>query len=302
MRDVLKPPLVLCVAGLLVAAGHAAISRPAGPARQAPSAQPSGTPHPEVPDTEGETCRGCHDDLVKGDVVHAPVAAAMCTGCHVIAGSGDGTTVELAAGRRGDTAPLCSTCHDDVAAQLKAPHVHGPAATGDCLGCHVPHASAYPKLLQAGGIDACLACHGDVADDLKRKVAHAPAAGACVVCHTPHGGPNAFQLREPVNALCLGCHTAPPAEAAAAPVRTLFGRELSAAEASLAVGPSIPLDALRRRGHPVTSHPVVGPRDPNDEARPFGCVSCHAPHGSDGPSLKRFGGDDPTSFCIRCHK
>jgi len=82
----------------------------------------------------------------------------------------------------------------------------------------------------------------------------------------------------------------------------IAGRELSAAEASLAVGPSIPLDALRRRGHPVTSHPVVGPRDPNDEARPFGCVSCHAPHGSDGPSLKRFGGDDPTSFCIRCHK
>ena len=94
----------------------AAASQPAGAAKA----------HPEIPDTEAATCLTCHDDVNKGKVVHAPVEGGMCTGCHEFSGQGDATKVTLAGGVKADAVgELCTTCHDSVAADMKATY-HTP--------------------------------------------------------------------------------------------------------------------------------------------------------------------------------
>jgi predicted CXXCH cytochrome family protein len=288
------------VATVLAAAGPwvSARSMP-----QDAAAQAAGKAHPELPDTEAETCLVCHDEVAKGEMVHVPAAAGMCTTCHVFEGKGDDTTVRLSEKATSDnTQPLCVSCHDDIATALKAEHVHVPAGAGDCLLCHEPHKSANKKLLKFKGIEGCAACHGDVADDLNRKSKHAPAAADCSLCHSPHASAHPAQLRERTNTLCLACHliTGKPEPA---PRTTLFGRQVEPELLNLlSLERGVVLDAQQRFGHPVDRHPVSGPKDPLDETKPFTCLSCHGAHGSDGPKLLRFATDDPSEACVKCHK
>jgi predicted CXXCH cytochrome family protein len=299
-------------AGLLGAASllagrqapRAAQAAPAGQAVPAKQSEP-GKLHTEIPDTKGETCLGCHDGLDKAKVVHAPVAAGECTACHTFEGKGDATTVRLAGGATAaSTGVLCVTCHEEVGKAANGPGGHGPAATGECGSCHRPHGSDHPSLLSTPEAELCTTCHDDVAGQLKLANVHKPATAACSLCHNPHGSGNPAKAREAVNTLCLACHamSARPA-GAAGQESTLFGRPVREALAGL-LSPQarIALDPLRRRNHPVMGHPVTGPKDPLDVSRPFNCVSCHGPHGTEAPGLKRFAGDDPSGFCVKCHK
>jgi predicted CXXCH cytochrome family protein len=271
---------------------------------QAPAAAAAqGKEHPELPDTSAETCRTCHDDKFGGPFAHGSTSGPTCSDCHVFEGSGDAARVRLAEGATRDASlPLCAVCHDDVAAVARGAHAHGPLAAGDCLACHALHGSNAPHLLKHRGPQACTSCHDDVGKELERPVTHAPAATDCALCHAPHGSEAPAHLRAEVNTLCLGCHTSGVQQALRTEPATLFDRAPARGTAALLAPASrILLDPLQRRGHPIGNHPVRAAKDPNDERRPLTCVSCHAPHASERPSLERFG-TDPTDFCTKCHK
>jgi predicted CXXCH cytochrome family protein len=287
------------------------------PGRQAPPSAQAATPqkaqpvlqqsagkvHTEIPDTRGETCLGCHEGLDKAKVVHAPVAAGECTACHEFSGKGDTTAVRLTGGAvPAGAGSLCVTCHEGVGKAASLPGAHGPAASGECGACHLPHGSDHTNLLVAPEAGLCTTCHDGVAGQLKLPNVHQPAAASCSLCHDPHGSANPAKTREAVNPLCLACHMN-GADRSARQATNLFGRPVPNALAPLlSPGARVALDPLRRRNHPVVGHPVSGPKDPRDEKRPFTCVSCHGPHGTEGPGLRRFSGNDPSRFCVECHK
>lgn len=259
--------------------------------------------HLELPDTSPETCGVCHDDVKAGEFVHGPVAGALCLSCHEFAGSGDRTTVRLAqGGMTANTRPLCISCHEDIAGSLQAAHAHGPAAAGDCLTCHEPHASARRMLLKAEGPGICTRCHEDVAKALSRRVKHAPAAVDCALCHDPHGTMHPQQLRAAVNDLCTSCHLV-RGSGTETSATTLFGRPVPADQMRL-LAPSrvVALDAERKRGHPILGHLVTAPVDSRNPPQLLTCVSCHEPHGTAARSLPKFDDANPSRACARCHK
>src|SRR5690242_7286135 len=65
---------------------------------------------------------------------------------------------------------------------------HKPFASGDCLGCHDPHASNNPGMLLADQKTTCLRCHADQAKAAagSKSVHAAFSSGDCTKCHSPH--------------------------------------------------------------------------------------------------------------------
>lgn len=167
----------------------------------------------------------------KGDfrkaAVHEPVARGQCAACHSphVVGPGwrppeDELLEEeepspgvsrfkgllLAPGRT-----FCYLCHGEYRTPFEATaHTrvtrfrHGEEQS-PCLGCHLPHASDYPKLARYPGNQLCLACHPGYAPH------HFLARGgvkdselACTRCHRPHGsGRRRLLIQED---LCRLCH------------------------------------------------------------------------------------------------
>lgn len=118
-------------------------------------------------------CTNCHDKtLFEGRVVHAPVAARTCLGCH------DPHASDHLGLLKQEPATLCLDCHPDV---KKGPHVIAgftrsghplgndkhraqdplrPGKTFYCAGCHEPHRSQTPKLARFDkGMGSCQKCH-----------------------------------------------------------------------------------------------------------------------------------------------
>ena len=118
-------------------------------------------------------CAKCHDDkLFRGKVVHGPVAAGMCMGCH------DPHSSDNQGLLKKKPATLCLDCHPDIA---KGPHVIAgfsrsghplgndkkeaadplrPGKTFYCASCHEPHRSDLPKLSRFDkGMASCQKCH-----------------------------------------------------------------------------------------------------------------------------------------------
>lgn len=120
-------------------------------------------------------CGSCHEKrLFEGKLVHAPVAAGMCTACHDPHASNNVGLLKK------DPAALCLDCHADV---TKKPHLivgfsggghplgdaKKPTAATDplrsgkpfyCVACHEPHRSDRPRLSRFDkGMQSCQACH-----------------------------------------------------------------------------------------------------------------------------------------------
>ena len=302
----MRVPVLVFAAAMLLLAGAGATS--GGRAQTAPAAaaasQPAGAAkaHPEIPDTEAATCLTCHDDVNKAKVVHAPVEGGMCTGCHEFSGQGDDTKVALVGGFKADAVgELCTTCHDGVAADLKAAVAHAPVQGGECLTCHDPHKSEHKGLLKAAQGELCTTCHDGVGDELKKAVVHAPAASRCSTCHSPHGGKNARLLRQVPNGLCQSCHALPAFAPGAPPKGVVLDEHVTIDQAGLPLTKQLTLDRAGR-GHPLGNHPTSGPSDPLKKDRPFGCVSCHAAHGSVAPKLMIFDVKPGEGICQKCHE
>ena len=192
-------------------------------------------------------CYSCHKEMLRESVWHhSPAANVLCKICHQ-----PDPTVEKIIIPSGKISPLCFTCHVNERRWPDMPHVHGPVGTGDCSVCHNPHGDRYPKQLWADGKEElCLACHTDKKQFTKSGTVsyrHGILLGnGCIICHEPHATNHRFQLHRSINNLCISCH------------------------------PYL----NTKQGHPITGHPVQGPKDPRRADRDFSCTSCHNPHGS----------------------
>jgi predicted CXXCH cytochrome family protein len=102
----------------------------------------------------------------------------------------------------------CFDCHPDFQDKLKSKFVHTPVKTGNCAGCHSPHASNHGKLLAAPTSAICLTCHPGVVPAKATSTHKVVLEGKCVACHDPHASNNAANLRKAGNELCVGCHKA----------------------------------------------------------------------------------------------
>lgn len=271
---------------------------------QSSASAPTATRHPALAGAQNDaTCASCHTDVITRQVLHGPVAAGTCLRCHTLNQAGGRVAIGLVNGATSEnTAPLCVTCHEDMAARLKQAHVHAPVAAGGCTVCHDPHGSAFPFQLRARRNEACLTCHEDVAEALRQKVPHAPAAASCVLCHEPHASRFPAQTRQGLNTLCLSCHapTSPAPDVETPAEQQAWQRALAAAGLS-GSRRQIGLNATGDRGHPGHGHPVGGVRDPLEQGRELTCVSCHNPHGAAGGALLRFGAINVSGLCIKCH-
>jgi len=256
---------------------------------------PHGSDQPRILTAEPvELCGMCHDDVAtatKLEHAHAPAAAGECVTCHNPHGSEQPRILTA------EPAELCGMCHDDVATATKLEHAHAPAAAGECATCHNPHGSERERLLTSSQVELCTTCHDDVSAELALENSHAPAKVACAACHDPHGSKQPMKLRAATNDLCLECHLV-----TSRAKTTLFGRPVSGDVVAL-ISPDhvIRLDRSRRFGHPLMNHPVSGPKDPVNAEKPLTCISCHLPHGAEGPALQRYAEQSPSEACVKCH-
>jgi predicted CXXCH cytochrome family protein len=113
------------------------------------------TEHPYVaPEEIGtETCLGCHPDKKEGKFVHTAVNSG-CESCHRATSEKEGkkTSVVLTV-QRGE---LCGKCHEAKEKTV----THWPFKNEECLICHDPHASSFPRQTRAETVTLCLSCHG----------------------------------------------------------------------------------------------------------------------------------------------
>lgn len=118
------------------------------------------TEHPfiEPQDIKSQTCLTCHPDKKEGKFVHSAVTSG-CESCHQAASEKGKTTITLLA-TRGE---LCAMCHK----AKNAPVLHGPYKNGQCLTCHDPHTSNFPRQARAEVNTLCLSCHGVDQPDVK---------------------------------------------------------------------------------------------------------------------------------------
>lgn len=172
-----------------------------------------------------QLCEGCHSVSENGNAVEGAAGYDLvrdsayhdvqCENCHgpgfTHASEPDVGPVPLArlAASVDDTTGTCGECHagshhpfvEEWAQSGHAVAVTSPATRAGCNACHEARG-----ILKAWGVDAKYIESGD-------SVTAANALGqTCAVCHDPHGGPNAHQLRwpiaslDPTQQLCMKCH------------------------------------------------------------------------------------------------
>ena len=156
------------------------------------------------------TSSGCHADLIKTKVVHAPVAAKECDACHQpdfgelsrVAGTGPHKFTWAA-----EQNELCYECHDEDEFDGKVKHA--PMEQGQCTACHDPHGGAHRMNLVMTQPQLCFECHDEVADSVEdADIVHGALASdrKCTACHNPHAADVKSILIQQSMELCLSCH------------------------------------------------------------------------------------------------
>ncbi|HIJ97178.1 MAG TPA: cytochrome C [Desulfuromonadales bacterium] len=151
---------------------------------------------PTLPSAE-QYCRDYHIQATKEELAaaqmqkkdsnqgskHPPFADKKCNNCHDKS-TDSGFVVAKDA--------LCAHCHKGFPS---GNFLHGPAAVGACLKCHLPHSSDYPTLLVKPVGDVCDVCHAEARNSSKLHTTSRVKGIVCTDCHDPHGGNNRFFLR-----------------------------------------------------------------------------------------------------------
>ena len=227
-------------------------------------------------DSIEQLCRKCHDVPLK-KFAHEPFVAGQCTLCHEPHESDVKGLL-----RGGSGSEHCLMCHTDMKKRMaETKHVHDPVKK-DCLQCHSPHATDFPRELKASTEVTCLSCHDDVKKQIAQaKVKHSAVhdGASCANCHDPHLSDGEHLLKGRMDNVCAACHVKP--------ILTAGGRTIAA------VAPSV----LGKNLH--------GPIRAGD------CSACHQAHGSENGSLLRK--PFPESFyapfdvqtyalCFTCHE
>ncbi|MBI4821720.1 MAG: hypothetical protein HY791_36000 [Deltaproteobacteria bacterium] len=299
---------------------------------------PHSSPYAKHTRGEGKDfCLGCHDPKARGGldrprgnkridlskkVVHPALIYGECQDCHLPHSSPNRRLLQK------PPPDLCYLCHDR---KDSTTFVHGAVKMGDCPVCHNPHSEDQPRMLrQPPPIkNLCFQCHSD--DITGRKVVHKPVAeGKCTECHSPHGSPDPFNIvRGDGKALCFSCHSAmrkacdPMVERCVYPTEepkvkhkaierygcTACHDPHATDNPFRLIKPVVELcqschvdkpDGLHVTNFVQGGHRIKGGRDPHRTERPFTCVSCHNPHGSDNPRMFYFG-KSRMDMCDWCH-
>jgi predicted CXXCH cytochrome family protein len=126
-----------------------------------------------------------HKETQKGPVSssHLPYQDKQCDDCHDKLQQG---------GLIRPKNELCFVCHTDF---IKGTNVHGPVATADCLACHEPHTSSFPKLLKSPPEKICGTCHREKRIAAAMHDKFTALHLLCVDCHDPHFGNAQFFLK-----------------------------------------------------------------------------------------------------------
>jgi DmsE family decaheme c-type cytochrome len=140
--------------------------------------------------SQPKLCYQCHTDVKPQFSMpfHHKVNEGLvkCTDCHDAHGTFNANNVRSTA----DQNMICTKCH----AETRGPWVfeHAVVKGEGCTGCHTPHGSQNPRLLNVANINQlCNQCHSPVAAD----TVHGMSAGSadrpvCITCHTMIHGSN----------------------------------------------------------------------------------------------------------------
>jgi predicted CXXCH cytochrome family protein len=225
-----------------------------------------------IPDILAESiCFPCHSGKFEGiEFEHVPAGVNWeCLQCHRAEAKDtySDSPVKFSIEQGARVAPLCFKCHKNKEKEVSGyKFLHGPVAMSRCNMCHNPHGSNYEKFLQSDITSVCINCH-EMQKLLEQPVVHTLVLQkGCTACHDPHGSNYPKSLFDEVKDVCLKCH---------------------------------PKTEEQKNNHPVTGHPVTGPKDPHNDQKKFSCVSCHNPHAAEFDKLLPV--PELMMFCINCH-
>jgi predicted CXXCH cytochrome family protein len=300
-RPLIMP--LLAVAAICFTA--AVVFLPDEAVRAQPAVQPQAAPAVKVkPPTVAvplNSCvtADCHPGIKQHQVLHGPLNVNACDACHE---STDVPKHKFQLKRK--PTELCSFCH--VIDTGKAPFVHKPIETGECMGCHNPHGGFDRRLLKPNEMGrACATCHKDH-DFHGKAFVHGPvAAGECYGCHNAHAGDNKNLLVHTGRDLCLSCHKELEHQLDSYPYlheplqkdcvqchnphASDFRMMTKAAPVQLCTTSCH--DDIRQAVTTATyKHSAVTEKG--------GCTNCHLPHGGQMARLLKA---EPVDVCLKCH-
>ncbi len=242
-------------------------------------------------------------------VAAAPPAAPPAAPKTAAATPAQEKAYSLKPGARGT---LCVSCHAAFQETLKLPVVHKPVKTGDCVGCHNPHASSHGMLLAAEPGAVCARCHASMAATTTAgaRSVHAPVAqGACVKCHDPHASKNKGLQLQAGSVLCYSCHADIQKRVAAAQ----FKHSPVERDCLGCHDPHSSKDGEHLLKKPVpevctschrTDQPAFARQHMNYPVGKADCTSCHDPHGSSQRGMLWSTVHAPVAnkMCGQCHQ
>jgi predicted CXXCH cytochrome family protein len=212
---------------------------------------------------------------------------------------------KLKPGARGK---ICQNCHVTFEEKMKKPFLHTPVRTGECSGCHSPHASSHAKLLADDVTKVCYRCHQTMIPDNAKSAHKVVVEGGCVKCHDPHSADSKFNLLKTGNELCYGCHKAmgeaiEKARFKHAPVTkgcTGCHNPHGSAKAGYLLSDEVP--DLCVKCH-KTDTPSFTKQHMNYPVAKAKCTTCHNPHGSDRGGILYNNVHKPVAnrMCNQCH-
>ena len=242
-----------------------------------------------------ELCFDCHEDVASfiqtAEFKHEPVEKKKgCLNCHNPHASADFNFL-----LNKDASVLCKECHRTDEKKFAGRHMNYPVADSQCTSCHNAHGSSKrsiifdevhapvaqkecdkchegpssPTPLKAikDGIELCKDCHSQMINEIFKKAeVHWPLVDTkgCLHCHNPHASKERKLLNGKVVNMCGQCHA----------------------------------DTVRLQEISINNPENTKLCKPVKEGD---CISCHAPHSSDGPILaagKTFSFDT----CDKCHE
>ncbi len=237
----------------------------------------------ELERTGQELCLVCHQakrEEFNQEVVHSPVEEG-CIDCH------DPHQSPMRFQLRGDgkeVSSLCFNCHEEE--MFTKSHTHGPVGAGDCIACHLPHASANKALLVESPDKGqlCFQCHQDRKEEFTMKFIHEPAGDDCSQCHDPHSSDFRYQLLKSGGELCKMCHEDMNPE---------VYDDIAKANKHKPVADGRCTDC--HRPHSSNYKSLLG-----NSMEPL-CFSCHADLGDTIKESKFKHGPVQTGDCVACH-
>lgn len=238
----------------------------------------------------------CHSELTKGEYVHGPVGAGICTVCHTpIKGKDHRFSLS------NDEGELCLGCHEEKRDMMLEHSVHTPVADGKCTGCHDPHRARFRFNLKKEGAALCFGCHDKA--EFSKEYVHGPVAvGDCVICHSPHASSHEKQLLAPPQQICFTCHPEQEEIMTKAHIHKPVGEKCTnchsphSNHARYQLDSDVPMLCFGCHAEIADAIQASHKHPPAAEGQ---CLKCHNAHASDNPRMFQL---PQSGLCFSCHK